>query len=133
LLTTAACGAKGERTFALEGSVFIAGAAVQWLRDGLGLITNAGETEALARSVTDTGGVHFVPAFTGLGSPHWEARARGTITGLTRGTTRAHLVRACPGGDGLRVRRPARGDGEGKRVAAPVRAESMAAPRPMTG
>jgi glycerol kinase len=94
LLTTAACGAKGERTFALEGSVFIAGAAVQWLRDGLGLITNAGETEALARSVTDTGGVHFVPAFTGLGSPHWEARARGTITGLTRGTTRAHLVRA---------------------------------------
>ncbi|HKP28736.1 MAG TPA: glycerol kinase GlpK [Gemmatimonadales bacterium] len=94
LLTTAACGAKGERTFALEGSVFIAGAAVQWLRDGLGLITNAGETEALARSAADTGGVHFVPAFTGLGSPHWEARARGTITGLTRGTTRAHLVRA---------------------------------------
>ena len=94
LLTTAACGVNAERTFALEGSVFIAGAAVQWLRDGLGLITNAGETEVLARSVTDTGGVYFVPAFTGLGSPHWEARARGTITGLTRGTTRAHLVRA---------------------------------------
>jgi glycerol kinase len=94
LLTTAACGARGERTFALEGSVFIAGAAVQWIRDGLGLITDAAETEALARSVDDTGGVHFVPAFTGLGSPHWEAKARGTITGLTRGTTRAHLVRA---------------------------------------
>ena len=94
LLTTAACGAKGERTFALEGSVFIAGAAVQWLRDGLGLITNAAETEALARSVDDTGGVHFVPAFVGLGSPHWEPNARGTITGLTRGTTRAHVVRA---------------------------------------
>jgi glycerol kinase len=94
LLTTAACGPKGERTFALEGSVFIAGAAVQWLRDGLGLIATAAETEALARSVADTGGVHFVPAFVGLGSPHWEPNARGTITGLTRGTTGAHLVRA---------------------------------------
>ena len=94
LLTTAACGPLGERSFALEGSVFIAGAAVQWIRDGLGLITNASETEALARSVTDAGGVHFVPAFSGLGSPHWEPNARGTITGLTRGTTRAHLVRA---------------------------------------
>jgi len=94
LLTTAACGPRGERTFALEGSVFIAGAAVQWLRDGLGLITNASESEALARSVANTGGVHFVPAFVGLGSPHWESNARGTITGLTRGTTRAHLVRA---------------------------------------
>jgi glycerol kinase len=94
LLTTAACGPGGERSFALEGSVFIAGAAVQWIRDGLGLIRNADETEALARSVADTGGVHFAPAFSGLGSPHWEANARGTITGLTRGTTRAHLVRA---------------------------------------
>jgi len=94
LLTTAACGPRGERTYALEGSVFIAGAAVQWLRDGLGLITSASETEAMARSVADTGGVHFVPAFVGLGSPHWEPNARGTITGLTRGTTRAHLVRA---------------------------------------
>jgi glycerol kinase len=74
--------------------VFIAGAAVQWLRDGLGLITQAGESEALARSVPDTGGVYFVPAFVGLGSPDWEPRARGAITGLTRGTTRAHLVRA---------------------------------------
>jgi glycerol kinase len=94
LLATAACGPRGEPAYALEGSVFIAGAAVQWLRDGLGLLANAGETEALARSVPDTGGVTFVPAFVGMGSPHWEAAARGTITGLTRGTTRAHLVRA---------------------------------------
>ncbi|MEO8139572.1 MAG: FGGY-family carbohydrate kinase, partial [Gemmatimonadota bacterium] len=94
LLLTAACGPHGEPAYALEGSVFIAGAAVQWLRDGLGLIARAQETEALARSVPDTGGVYFVPAFVGLGSPHWEAEARGTIVGLTRGTTRAHLVRA---------------------------------------
>jgi glycerol kinase len=94
LLATAACGPRGEPAFALEGSVFIAGAAVQWLRDGLGLIATAEETEALARSVPDTGGVSFVPAFVGLGSPHWQAAARGTITGITRGTTRAHLVRA---------------------------------------
>lgn len=94
LLTTAACGPRGEPAYALEGSVFIAGAAIQWLRDGLGLIAKAGESEALARSVADTGGVHFVPAFVGLGSPYWEAEARGTITGLTRGSTRAHLVRA---------------------------------------
>ncbi|HJX87237.1 MAG TPA: FGGY-family carbohydrate kinase, partial [Gemmatimonadales bacterium] len=71
-----------------------AGAAVQWLRDGLGLIRTAAETEALARSVPDTGGVHFVPAFVGLGTPYWEPEARGMITGLTRGTTRAHLARA---------------------------------------
>jgi len=94
VLATAACGPLGEPAYALEGSVFIAGAAVQWLRDGLGLIQSAPETEALARSVPDTGGVHFVPAFVGLGTPHWEAEARGTITGLTRGTTRAHLARA---------------------------------------
>ncbi len=94
LLVTAAAGPRGEPAYALEGSVFIAGAAVQWLRDGLGLVTRAAETEALARSVPDTGGVYFVPAFVGLGSPHWEAEARGTIVGLTRGSTRAHLVRA---------------------------------------
>jgi len=94
VLATAACGPLGEPAYALEGSVFVAGAAVQWLRDGLGLIRSAAETEALARSVSDTGGVHFVPAFVGLGTPHWEPEARGTITGLTRGTTRAHLVRA---------------------------------------
>jgi glycerol kinase len=94
LLLTAACGPTGEPAYALEGSVFIAGAAVQWLRDGLGLVGRANETEALARSVPDTGGVFFVPAFVGLGSPHWEAEARGTIVGITRGTGRAHLVRA---------------------------------------
>jgi glycerol kinase len=94
ILATAACGPRGEPAYALEGSVFIAGAAVQWLRDGLGVLAVAGESEALARSVSDTGGVHFVPAFVGLGTPHWEPEARGTITGITRGTTRAHLVRA---------------------------------------
>jgi glycerol kinase len=94
LLATAACGAQGEPAYALEGSVFIAGAAIQWLRDGLGLIADAAESEAQARAVADTGGVHFVPAFVGLGTPYWEPKARGTITGLTRGTSRAHLVRA---------------------------------------
>jgi glycerol kinase len=94
ILATAACGPRGEPAYALEGSVFIAGAAIQWLRDGLGLIQSAAESDALARSVPDTGGVHFVPAFVGLGTPHWEAEARGTITGLTRGSSRAHLVRA---------------------------------------
>jgi glycerol kinase len=94
LLATAACGAAGEPAYAVEGSVFIAGAAVQWLRDGLGVIATASETQAIAMSVGDTGGVTFVPAFVGLGTPHWEPEARGTITGITRGTTRAHLVRA---------------------------------------
>jgi glycerol kinase len=94
LLTTVACDARGGPAFALEGSIFIAGAAVQWLRDGLGVIADASETEPLARSVRDTGGVVFVPAFVGLGAPHWEAEARGTIVGITRGTTTAHLARA---------------------------------------
>ena len=94
VLATAACGPNGEPAYALEGSVFIAGAAVQWLRDGLGIIATAADTEALARSVPDAGGITFVPAFVGLGTPHWEPEARGTITGITRGTTRAHLVRA---------------------------------------
>jgi glycerol kinase len=80
--------------YALEGSVFIAGAAVQWLRDGLGLIRSAAEIEALARSVADSGGVVLVPAFAGLGAPHWRPEARGILTGMTRGTTRAHLARA---------------------------------------
>jgi glycerol kinase len=79
---------------ALEGAVFVTGAAVQWLRDGLGIIAEAAETEALARSVESTGGVHFVPALTGLGSPHWDADARGLISGLTRGTGRAEIARA---------------------------------------
>ncbi|MBI4419952.1 MAG: glycerol kinase GlpK, partial [Gemmatimonadetes bacterium] len=94
LLTTVACDARGQAVYALEGSVFIAGAAIQWLRDGLGLVAHASETEALARGVADSGGVYFVPAFVGLGAPYWEAEARGTIVGLTRGTTRSHLVRA---------------------------------------
>jgi glycerol kinase len=94
LLATVACGAAGEPAYATEGSVFIAGAAVQWLRDGLGLIAHAAETEGLAASIPDTGGVYFVPAFVGLGTPHWEPEARGTITGLTRGTSPAHLARA---------------------------------------
>lgn len=94
LLATVACDARGGRGFALEGSVFIAGAAIQWLRDGLGLLQDAAESAGLAASVPDNGGVSFVPAFVGLGSPHWEPEARGTITGLTRGTIRAHLVRA---------------------------------------
>ncbi|HEX7335954.1 MAG TPA: glycerol kinase GlpK [Gemmatimonadales bacterium] len=94
LLATAACGADGGPAYAVEGSVFVAGAAVQWLRDGLGLIQQAADTEALARTVEDNGGVYFVPAFVGLGTPYWEPEARGTITGLTRGTSRAHLARA---------------------------------------
>jgi glycerol kinase len=94
VLATAACNALGGRGFALEGSVFIAGAVIQWLCDGLHLLEHAAESGALAASVSDTGGVHFVPAFVGLGSPYWEPEARGTLTGLTRGTTRAHLARA---------------------------------------
>jgi glycerol kinase len=94
LLTTLAWKVGGATSYALEGSVFIAGAAIQWLRDGLGLIARARESEALATSVDDTGGAYFVPAFVGLGAPYWDMYARGTITGLTRGTTRAHLVRA---------------------------------------
>jgi glycerol kinase len=83
-----------EKEFALEGSVFIGGAVVQWLRDGLGFFSSSSEVEALANSVLDSGGVVIVPAFTGLGAPHWDAEARGSIFGLTRGTTRAHLARA---------------------------------------
>ncbi len=94
LLTTVGWRRSGETVYALEGSVFVAGAAVQWLRDGLGLIGSAAETDALAASVPDTGGVFVVPAFSGLGAPYWDPAARGTIVGLTRGTARAHLVRA---------------------------------------
>jgi glycerol kinase len=94
VLTTMACDARGAPALAVEGAIFIAGAAIQWLRDGLGLVKTAAESEALARSVEDTGGVTFVPALVGLGAPYWEPDARGTIVGLTRGTTRAHLVRA---------------------------------------
>jgi glycerol kinase len=94
LSTVAWMDSAGALTYALEGSVFVTGAAVQWLRDGLGLLDNAGQSEALARSVPDSGGVVFVPALTGLGAPDWDPDARGAMFGLTRGTTRAHLVRA---------------------------------------
>ncbi len=94
LLTTLACGLDETPVYALEGSVFIAGAAVQWLRDGLQLIDTAAETEAIATSVPDSDGVFVVPAFTGLGAPYWDADVQGAILGLTRGTTRAHIVRA---------------------------------------
>jgi glycerol kinase len=95
LLTTVALGhPDGSLTYALEGSVFVAGAAVQWLRDGLGIITNAEDIEALANSVPDSDGVVFVPALTGLGAPYWDPYARGAILGITRGTTRAHFARA---------------------------------------
>ena len=94
LVTTLAWGLNNEVTYAMEGSIFITGAAVQWLRDGLGIITTAAETEAMALSVKDTGGVYFVPAFSGMGAPFWDMYARGLISGLTQGTTREHLVRA---------------------------------------
>jgi glycerol kinase len=94
LLTTIACDAKGGSAYAIEAAIFVAGAAVQWLRDGLGIIAHASETEALARSLAGNEGVYFVPALVGLGAPEWEPRARGTIVGLTRGTGRAHFARA---------------------------------------
>lgn len=94
IVTTAACGPRGETAYALEGSVFVAGAAIQWLRDALGMIASAAESGPLARSVPDAGGTHLVPAFAGLGAPHWRPEARGIWCGLTRGTTRAHLARA---------------------------------------
>src|SRR5207237_2816980 len=87
----------------LEGSVFIGGAVVQWLRDGLGIIKSSSEIEGLAQTVGDSGGVYLVPAFAGLGAPHWDQFARGTITGLTRGTTSAHLARAALEGIAFQV------------------------------
>jgi glycerol kinase len=94
LITTRAAATTAVPEYALEGSVFIAGAVVQWLRDGLGLIRAAGEVEALASTVRDSGGVILVPAFAGLGAPHWDAYARGALLGVTRGTTAAHIARA---------------------------------------
>jgi glycerol kinase len=94
LLATVAWSIGQRRTYALEASIFAGGAAVQWLRDGLGIISEAGETDALARSLSGNDGVYLVPAFAGLGSPHWDPYARGTIVGLTRGTGPAHLARA---------------------------------------
>lgn len=94
LLTTLACDRDGKPVFALEGSVFIAGAAIQWLRDELGLIENSAESEDLALQVEDTGGVYLVPAFAGLGAPYWDMQARGALLGITRGTNKRHVVRA---------------------------------------
>jgi glycerol kinase len=102
-LTTVAWQLAGKATYALEGSAFVAGAAVQWLRDGLQLIESAHEVEALARQVPDSGGVIFVPALVGLGAPHWRPEARGVLSGLTRGTTRAHLARATLEGIALQI------------------------------
>lgn len=103
LLTTIAWKLGDEVTYALEGSVFVGGAVVQWLRDGIGLIPNASITEQMAQSVPDNGGVYFVPALTGLGAPYWDQYARGTIIGITRGTTAAHLTRAALEGIGYQV------------------------------
>jgi glycerol kinase len=94
LLTTVAWRIGNDTEYALEGSVFVAGAVVQWLRDGLGIINSSSEVEALATSVPDNGGIFLVPAFTGLGAPHWDGHARGTLVGITRGTTAGHLARA---------------------------------------
>ena len=103
LLTTVAWSLAGQTTYALEGSAFIAGAAVQWLRDGLGIIDSAAEIEALAASVPDAGGVVFVPALAGLGAPHWRPDARGLFSGITGGTTKAHIARAVLDGIALQV------------------------------
>ncbi len=94
LLSTVAWQRDGRMDYALEGSVFVAGAVVQWLRDGLQIIRSAAEVEALAASVPDNGGVYLVPAFVGLGAPHWDSYARGAMFGLTRGSTRGHIARA---------------------------------------
>jgi glycerol kinase len=94
MLTTVLCQIEGQRSYALEGSIFVAGSLMQWLRDSVGLLVSAAESEELARSVPDNGGVHMVPALSGLGAPHWRPEARGLISGLSFATTRAHIVRA---------------------------------------
>lgn len=128
LVTTVAWQREGETAYALEGSVFVAGAVVQWLRDGLGLIRSAAEVEALAATVPDAGGAYLVPAFTGLGAPHWDPYARGTIVGLTRGTTAAHLARAALDGIALQVVDVVRAmEADAGRSAAELRADGGAA------
>jgi glycerol kinase len=104
LLTTVAWRIGGRTEFALEGSIFIAGAVTQWLRDGLNFFKNAADIEALAASVKDNGGVYLVPAFAGLGAPHWDQHARGILCGLTRGATKAHIARAALEGIAYQVR-----------------------------
>lgn len=103
LLTTVAWKINGEVTYAMEGSVFVGGAAIQWLRDGLGIIHNSAESETLSASVKDNGGVYFVPALTGLGAPYWDQYARGAIFGITRGTTAGHIARAALEGIAFQV------------------------------
>ena len=103
LLTTVAWRVGGQTDFALEGSVFIGGAVVQWLRDGLGIIQSSADVEKLAATVPDCGGVYLVPAFAGLGAPHWDQYARGTMTGLTRGTNAGHIARAALEGIAFQV------------------------------
>ena len=133
LLGTVACDANGRPAYALEAAIFVAGAAVQWLRDGLGIIGEAGETEALARSVASTEGVFFVPALVGLGAPNWEPDARGTIVGLTRNSGRAHLARAALEAmaygthDVLRVMRDRCGIAGGTGAEPPLRVDGGAA------
>ncbi|PZQ44601.1 MAG: glycerol kinase [Micavibrio aeruginosavorus] len=104
LLTTVGYRLEGQTHYAIEGAIFVAGAAIQWLRDGLQLFKNASETEGIATSVKDNGGVYFVPAFTGLGAPYWKPEARGIISGLSRGTTGAHIVRAALEAQGYQTR-----------------------------
>jgi glycerol kinase len=94
LITTLGCGSRGEPVYVLEGAIFIAGAAIQWLRDGLKILSSASESEKMSRSIKDNLGVYFVPALVGLGAPYWDQNARGSIFGITRGTKRAHFVRA---------------------------------------
>ena len=104
LILTLACNEAGKPCYALEGSVFIAGAAIQWLRDGLGLIADAAQCQAIAESVTDSHGIYMIPAFAGLGAPYWDMYARGAIMGITRSTTRAHIVRAALEGIAYQVK-----------------------------
>ena len=104
LLTTIAYRINGSTTYAFEGSIFVAGSAIQWLRDNLGLFKSAADSEAMARSVSDNNGVCFVPAFTGLGAPYWEPEAKALITGLSRESTAAHLVRAALEAQGFQTR-----------------------------
>ncbi len=115
LLSTIGWILGGKMTYCLEGSIFIAGAVVHWLRDGLGIIKNSSEVEELAGSVADSGGVYFVPAFVGLGAPYWDPYARGAILGITRGTTAAHIARAAVGVDGLSNLRCAPGHAKRRR------------------
>ena len=131
LLTTLACSVESPTpAYALEGSVFIGGAVVQWLRDGLGIIAKSSDVEALAQTVPDSGGVFFVPAFTGLGAPHWDPYASGTILGIGRGTTKAHIARAALESIALQTTDLMRATPTRPRRCASC--ASMAAPRPTT-